>query len=125
VGSALSIAVVQANACGSQAAKDIGGLAVPAAAPKFVWPVRGNLKVACSNPSDSGYVNIAASEGTVVKSAADGVVGYAGDGLKECGNLILIRHDGRWFTVYALNKELLVERRQQVRLGQPIARMGL
>jgi murein DD-endopeptidase MepM/ murein hydrolase activator NlpD len=124
MGSALSVAVVQANACGSQVAKDIGDLAAPAAPPKFAWPVRGRWEAACSDPSDGGYVNIAAPEGTIVRGAADGLVVYAGDGLKNYGNLILIRHDETWVTIYALNRELLVKRGQQVRLGQQIAHMG-
>src|ERR1700730_3595961 len=51
-----------------------------AAVPKFAWPVRGNLVVpTCSNPPDWGQagINIAAPEGTVVKTAANGVVAYA------------------------------------------------
>jgi lipoprotein NlpD len=125
---ALGSAAVQANACGDKLAKDVGETASPASkavAPKFVWPASGSLEVTtCSNLSSSGYINITAPKGTLVKAAADGVVAYAGDELKDYGNLILMRHDDRWFTAYALNSKLLVKRGQQVRLGEPIALMG-
>jgi murein DD-endopeptidase MepM/ murein hydrolase activator NlpD len=125
---ALGGAVVQANACGSHVAKDLGEIAAPASntvIQKFVWPVEGSLEVpTCSSPPDRDYVNIAGPEGTIVRAAADGVVVYAGDELKDYGNLILIRHDDRWVTVYALNRKLLVKHGQQVRRGQRIARMG-
>ena len=98
-----------------------------AAAPKFAWPVRGNLVVPiCSNPPDWGRagINIAAPEGTVVKAAADGVVAYAGDELKGYGKLVLISHSNGWVTAYAFNSKLLVKRRDQVRQGQSVALVG-
>jgi murein DD-endopeptidase MepM/ murein hydrolase activator NlpD len=59
-----------------------------------------------------------------VKAAADGIVAYAGDELKDYGNVVLIRHDGGWMTAYAFAETLLVKRRDIVRQGGPIALSG-
>ena len=69
-------------------------------------------------------INIAAPEGTVVKTAANGVVAYAGDELKGYGKLVLISHGNGWVTAYAFNSKLLVKRWDQVRQGQSVALVG-
>ena len=45
-------------------------------------------------------IDISVPEGTPVKAAENGVVIYAGDGLKEFGNTVLVRHDDGLVTVY-------------------------
>lgn len=62
--------------------------------------------------------------GAEVRAAESGVVVYAGDELKDYGNLILIRHDGGWTTAYAHNSELKVARGDRVQRGQIIAKAG-
>lgn len=62
--------------------------------------------------------------GDPVMASKAGVVMYAGNGLPEYGNLIMIRHDDRYITVYAHNNELLVREGDQVQAGQRIATMG-
>ncbi|WP_019673546.1 M23 family metallopeptidase [Psychrobacter lutiphocae] len=62
--------------------------------------------------------------GDPILASKDGQVLYAGDGLPEYGNLIMIRHDATYITVYAHNNELLVKEGDQVRTGQRIATMG-
>jgi len=69
-------------------------------------------------------VDIMVPEGTIVKAAENGVVIYAGDGLKEFGNTILIRHEDNLVTVYGHNSQLLVQRGQKVRRGDDIAKSG-
>jgi murein DD-endopeptidase MepM/ murein hydrolase activator NlpD len=92
--------------------------------PQFTWPVRGRVVLeTCSNRHDEG-INIAASEGTIVKAAAEGVVAYAGNELRRFGNLVLIRHRNGWMTAYAYNSKLLVKRRDQVQQGQAVALVG-
>jgi murein DD-endopeptidase MepM/ murein hydrolase activator NlpD len=96
-------------------------------APRFIWPVRGILvSDMCSDGSERRFkgIDIAVREGTPVKAAADGVVVYAGDALKGFGNVVVIRHDGGWATVYANARNLLVERGHFVRRGRPIALSG-
>ncbi|WP_296404834.1 peptidoglycan DD-metalloendopeptidase family protein [Psychrobacter sp.] len=62
--------------------------------------------------------------GDPIVASKAGVVLYAGNGLPEYGNLIMIRHDDRYITVYAHNNQLLVQEGDQVQAGQRIATMG-
>lgn len=92
------------------------------------WPVRGRV-LASFGQRDGTSVNdgidIMVPEGTAVKAAENGVVIYAGDGLKEFGQTVLIRHDNGLVTVYGHNSQILVQRGQKVRRGEDIAKSGM
>lgn len=94
---------------------------------KFAWPVKGAV-VAKFGLNAQGQqndgINIKAKQGTYVKAAEEGVIGYASNGLKGYGNLILIRHKSGWLTAYAHNQKLLVKKGQKVKKGQNIALVG-
>ena len=62
--------------------------------------------------------------GDPVYAAADGQVVYANNGLKEFGNLILIKHSNGYISAYAHNNALLVKSGARVTAGQQIAQMG-
>ena len=64
-------------------------------------------------------------EGTPVKAAENGVVIYAGNGLKEFGNTVLLRHEDGLVTVYGHVSSIAVKRGDQVHRGQEIARSGM
>lgn len=93
----------------------------------FLWPVRGRV-VSGFGPQTKGQqndgINIVAPRGTLVKVAENGVVAYAGDGIKGFGSLVLVRHAGGWVTAYAHTDQVLVKRGEQVKRGQNIARVG-
>ena len=95
---------------------------------KMRWPVRGRV-VEGYGRTAGGRVNdgidIAVPEGTPVKAAENGVVIYAGDGLKEFGNTVLVRHEDGLVSVYGHASELTVKRGDKVRRGQEIARSGM
>lgn len=59
-----------------------------------------------------------------VYAVADGQVVYANSGLKEFGNLILIKHANGYISAYAHNNKLLVQSGSRVKAGQQIAQMG-
>ncbi len=92
----------------------------------FIWPVQGRViaKFGKTKNGRNEGINIAAPEGAPVRAAADGVVAYAGNELKDYGNLVLIRHKGGWVTAYAHNKALKVKRGDRVKQGQVIAAVG-
>ena len=90
---------------------------------KMRWPVRG--RVISGYKSGTGGIDIAVPEGTPVKAAENGVVIYAGDGLKEFGNTVLVRHEDGLVTVYGHASSLEVQRGQKVKRGQEIARSGM
>ncbi|WP_274424124.1 peptidoglycan DD-metalloendopeptidase family protein [Chelativorans sp. YIM 93263] len=88
------------------------------------WPVRGRVVSAFDSGSSDG-IDIAVPEGTAVHAAENGVVIYAGDGLKGFGNTVLVRHDDGLVTVYGHASELKVKRGDQVTRGQQIALSGM
>ncbi|MFU0503766.1 peptidoglycan DD-metalloendopeptidase family protein [Pseudaminobacter sp. NGMCC 1.201702] len=91
------------------------------------WPVRGRIISAYGKgggKSNDG-IDIQVPEGTPVKAAENGVVIYAGDGLKEFGNTVLVRHENGLVTVYGHASELKVSRGEKVKRGQEIARSGM
>ncbi len=92
------------------------------------WPVKGKVLTSFGQ-RDGGSVNdgidIMVPEGTPVKAAENGVVIYAGDGLKEFGQTVLVRHENGLVTVYGHNSKLNVQRGQKVRRGEEIARSGM
>jgi murein DD-endopeptidase MepM/ murein hydrolase activator NlpD len=57
-------------------------------------------------------------------AAEAGTVTYAASELAEYGNLVVVRHDNGWVTAYAYNDQLLVQRGDRVKRGQPIAKAG-
>lgn len=94
---------------------------------KFSWPVRGKILSnygAKSNGLFNDGINIAATRGSVVKAAENGVVAYAGNEVKGMGNLIIIQHDGGWMTVYAHMDSMSVRRGVRVNVGQKIGTVG-
>ena len=96
-------------------------------APAFVWPVSGRVIADFGTTPTGGRndgINIAAAEGTPIRAAASGSVTYAGDELKNYGNLVLIKHSGGFTTAYAHADRLVVSRGDFVAKGQVIAYAG-
>ena len=94
---------------------------------KFSWPLRGKILSdygAKSNGLFNDGINIAASKGTAIKAAENGVVAYAGNEVKGMGNLIIIQHDAGWMTVYAHMDSMNVKRGTKVSVGQTIGKVG-
>ncbi len=95
--------------------------APPAAAPRFDWPVRGLIDYECWTDPGTGAITIAADDGATVRAAQSGVVAYAG-ALKRYGEVIMIRHAGRFVSAtYGDIGDLRVKRGDPVVRGQPIA----
>lgn len=94
---------------------------------KFAWPVKGKI-ISSYGPHGKGKfndgINISAKKGQTVVAAQNGVVAYAGNGLKGFGYLLLIKHDKGWVTAYAHNEKLLVSKGQKVKKGQAVAKAG-
>jgi murein DD-endopeptidase MepM/ murein hydrolase activator NlpD len=66
----------------------------------------------------------AVPEDSPIRPAQDGVVIYAGSGLKGFGNLVVLRHTNNYVTVYAHAKELKVKRGDQIKRGDLIGTSG-
>lgn len=94
---------------------------------EFRWPVRGRVISAFGDKTAAGRndgIDISVPEGTAVKAAENGVVVYAGDELAGFGNLVLVRHSDGWVSAYGYNQKIDVQRGDEVRRGQTIARSG-
>jgi len=97
---------------GGQSADSIG----------FIWPVNGRVieKFEVKNKG----IDIAAPEGDPVEAAAAGNVLYAGSGIRGYGQLLIIKHNDDFLSVYAHNNKLLVKQGDSVKQGQKIAEVG-
>lgn len=94
-----------------------------ATASGWIWPTNGKILEPFSEGGNKG-LDIAGKVGDPVLAAADGVVSYAGAGLRGYGNLVVLRHDATWLSVYAHNSKILVKEKQTVKRGQKIAEIG-
>lgn len=95
---------------------------------KYRWPVRGAVIAGYGSNvegSRNDGIDISVPEGTPIKAAENGVVIYAGNGLKELGNTVLVRHDDGTVTVYGNANSLNVSRGQKVQRGQTLAASGM
>lgn len=93
---------------------------------RFKWPLKGKV-IRCFSEKGKDPckgIEISVSENTPVKAAAAGSVIYSGDGIRGYGNLIIVKHDDSYFTVYGYNRRNLVRSGAFVSKGQKIAYSG-
>lgn len=94
---------------------------------RFIWPVVGTViesfgGMATGERNDG--INIAAQRGAPIRASQSGTVSYAGNELRNYGNLILIKHDGGYITAYAHVESIAVARGQHVEQGEIIGTAG-
>ena len=124
-------------------AEEVAAVSVPSAKPepkakitaqtpkrasnKFLRPVEGSI-ISSYGPKENGLhndgINISAPAGAPVRAADNGVVVYAGNELKGSGNLVLVRHEGRWMTAYAHMGNIQIKRGDVIKRGQTIGTVG-
>jgi murein DD-endopeptidase MepM/ murein hydrolase activator NlpD len=96
-------------------------------APSFAWPVSGRVISdfgATANGGKNDGINIATPMDAPIHASASGTVTYAGDELKNYGNLVLVKHAGGFTTAYAHADRLVVSRGDFVARGQVIGYSG-
>ncbi|HTO05448.1 MAG TPA: LysM peptidoglycan-binding domain-containing M23 family metallopeptidase [Myxococcota bacterium] len=95
-------------------------------APQFAWPVNGEIisRFGMRHGEHHEGIDIRAAKGTPVHAAEAGRVIHADATLAGYGKMIVIKHSGRLYTVYAHNSKLLVEVGQFVEKGEEIALVG-
>ena len=91
---------------------------------KLAWPVPRSTILTNFTDAGSKGIEIAGNMGDPIKVAADGRVLYIGDNVSGYGKLVIVSHGEGAVTVYGHNSEVLVERGQEVKAGQEIAKMG-
>lgn len=89
------------------------------------WPVEGKVvsEFGVREGIQHNGIGIEASEGTPVRCAAEGKVGYVGQ-IAGYGNVILIEHANRMVTVYAHLKDIRAKRGDQVKRGHVVGTVG-
>lgn len=93
--------------------------------PKWCWPIQGSVKTYFAPGRGNKGINIAARKGSRVRAAQSGVVAYAGNGLENYGNLIIIKHSNNYLTAYGNNSRIIVKEGQSVSSGEVIADVGV
>jgi lipoprotein NlpD len=91
---------------------------------QWMWPAKGKLLHPFNQGANPKGVGIGGSTGQAVLASAAGKVVYSGSGLRGYGKLIIIKHNNTYLSVYAHNRELLVQEGERVSRGQKIAEMG-
>jgi len=76
------------------------------------------------NGSSNKGVDYAGKMGDPVNAAADGKVIFSGNSLRSYGNLVIVKHNNSYITIYAHNSKNLVKEGDTVKRGQKIAEMG-
>jgi len=92
----------------------------------FLWPLTGEIvsKYGNNNGQKHDGIDISARMGEPVKASASGRVIYSGDEIKGYGNMLIIKHQGPYSSVYSHNSENLVSKGSFVKAGDIIALVG-
>jgi lipoprotein NlpD len=90
---------------------------------EWAWPVQGKV-IADFNESSNKGIAIAGKMGQRVLASAAGRVIFSGNGPRGLGQMVVVRHNATYLSVYAHNSKLLVKEGQPVTLGQAISEMG-
>jgi lipoprotein NlpD len=92
---------------------------------RFAWPVTGriNSRFGWRGRRRHEGIDIKADKGVPVHAAEAGRVIFSGR-LEDYGRVVIVKHAGRYSTVYAHNRENRVKKGQFVEKGQVIARVG-
>lgn len=92
----------------------------------FGWPVRGRLSSRFGRRRGRPHegIDISARRGTTIRAAEAGRVIHSGGGLGAYGNVVIIKHSGRYSTVYAHNRKNLVRQGEFVEKGDVIGEVG-
>lgn len=91
---------------------------------KWIWPIKGRL-VSRYNPKKGAKgINIEGARNQKIRAARSGHIAYASNGLRDYGNLIIIKHNNEYLSAYAHNKRMYVKEGQFVKKGQVIGLVG-
>jgi murein DD-endopeptidase MepM/ murein hydrolase activator NlpD len=92
----------------------------------FGWPLSGRVSSHFGSRGHSQHegIDIPARAGSSVVAAEAGRVIHSGAELGDYGNVVIVKHAGRYATVYAHNRRNLVRKGEFVEKGQRIAQVG-
>jgi murein DD-endopeptidase MepM/ murein hydrolase activator NlpD len=92
----------------------------------FIWPLNGEVSSRFGRRNGKGHdgIDIRAPRGTPVYAAEAGRVIHAGGGLGDYGKVVIVKHVGRYSTVYAHHDSLRVSKGDFVEKGDLIGTVG-
>jgi lipoprotein NlpD len=89
------------------------------------WPVAGNvIKPFSLSGNINKGIDIEGRLGESVMAAADGIVVYAGGGLRGYGKLVIVKHSDEYLSAYGHNRSIRVKEGQKIKGGQVVAEIG-
>lgn len=107
------------DASGTQAAAPV------APAGGWTWPTAGTtLRGYSAAHGGNKGLDIAGQIGQPIRAAAAGTVVYAGNGLRQYGNLVIVKHNEDYLSAYGHLQNIAVAEGSPVGTGQTIASMG-
>jgi murein DD-endopeptidase MepM/ murein hydrolase activator NlpD len=91
----------------------------------FRWPLKGKLssRYGWRRGRSHEGIDIAAPRGTQIRAAESGRVTHSG-WLAGYGRVVILKHSGRYSTVYAHNRKNLVRKGAFVEKGQVVGEVG-
>jgi len=98
----------------------------PSSGLAWQWPTEGQIvtRFVANDPTKEG-IDIGGHNGQAVRAAAAGAVIYSGaPPTLHFGELIIIKHNDHWLSVYGHNRRRMVSEGQRVSAGEQIAEMG-
>lgn len=100
-------------------------LALKEADLRFAWPVSGKVSSGFGWRSGRRHegIDIPAKKGTTVRAAEAGRVIYSGT-LGDYGRIVIVKHAGRYSTVYAHNHRNKVKKGEFVEQGDVVSTVG-
>ncbi len=92
----------------------------------FAWPVTGQVSSRFGTRGKRVHdgIDIRAPRGTLVRAAEAGRVIHSGGGLGAYGKVVIVKHAGRYSTVYAHHDRIRVNKGQFVEKGDVIGTVG-
>ena len=93
---------------------------------RFEWPVKGHVsnQFGVNGGTSQDGIDILARKGTAIKASDNGEVVHATNDMRVFGNIIILRHKGDFYTLYAHNDKNLVKIGDNVKKGEKIAMVG-
>lgn len=91
----------------------------------WTWPTAGTtLRGYVAAHGGNKGLDIAGQIGQPIRAAASGTVVYAGNGLRQYGNLLIVKHNEDYLSAYGHLQKINVAEGSTVSVGQTIASMG-
>ncbi|MBE9531465.1 MAG: M23 family metallopeptidase, partial [Proteobacteria bacterium] len=92
----------------------------------FDWPVSGTVisEFGAEGGTSQDGIDIKAQKGSPVKASEKGEVVHVTDDMRVFGNVIILKHKGDFYTLYAHNDKNLVKNGDKVIKGEKIAMVG-